>query len=121
MAGVAKVSIGLKVTGLGEMWEWAEKFTTTTPTRKIYHYMVQATADSEEALPVGDVGTVELIVIKAVENAVDIDTTFDTTFNAEISLAEGDIQVFKPAGTLYMKNNGAGEQVTVEYLVIGTA
>ncbi len=123
MAAEANVSIIAEVTGLGQLQMIAEKFAiTTTPARVHYQYMEQATADSEEALDVGDVGTVHLIILKCIANDVDIDTSYAAaTFSSEIEVQEGEVTVFKPVGTVWIENNDAGEKSTIEYLVIGEA
>lgn len=123
MAAEATVSIIAEVTGLGQLQVLAEKFAvTTTPARVHYQYMEQATADTEEALDIGDVGTVHLIILKCVANDVDIDTSYAaSTFSAEIEVQEGEVTVFKPTGTVYIQNDDSAEKSTVEYLVIGAA
>lgn len=122
MAAECAVNILAEVTGLGQIQKFAEKFTTTaTPTRCHYGYIVQDTADTAQALDVGDVGTIELIIMKCVSNDVDVDTSYVSAFSAEIEIQEGEIQIFKPTGTVYIKNDDAGEQSTIEYIVIGTA
>ena len=122
MAAEANVSIICEVTGLGQLQTLAEKFAiTTAPTRVHYQYMEQATADADEALDVGDVGTIHLIILKCIANDVDIDTSYSSSFSAEIEVQEGEVTVFKPTGTVYIKNDDAGEKSTIEYLVIGEA
>lgn len=122
MTAAANVSIIAEVTGLGQLQVLAEKFAiTTTPARVHYQYMEQGTADGSEALDVGDVGTVHLIILKCIANDVDIDTTWVTSFVSEIEVQEGEVTVFKPVGTVHIKNNDAGEKSTIEYLVIGAA
>lgn len=122
MAAEANVSVIAEVTGLGQLQMMAEKFSvTTTPARVHYQYMEQATADVDEALDVGDVGTIHLIVLKCIANDVDIDTSFSSTFSAEIECQDGEVSIFKPTGTVYIKNNDSAEKSLIEYLVIGTA
>jgi len=124
MTASAKVTIGLKVAELGvDDPNFVTIFTSTaTPARAIKQILVQATADTEEVLPVGDVGAAELILIKCVSNDVDIDPSYTAaTFRAGIEVQEGEWTVFKPSGTTYIKNNDAGESVTLEYWIIGTA
>jgi len=122
MAAEATVSIIAELTGLGQLQQLAEKFSvTTTPARCVYHYMEQATAGTAEALPIGDVGTVHLIILKCIANDVDIDTSYVTTFSAEIECQEGEVCMFKPTGTVYFQNDDAGEKSTIEYLVLGAA
>lgn len=120
MAASTDVSIVAELLGLGEDVNITEKFTmTATPTRVLHHYMIQASADSDEAIAVGDVGTIELIILKCISNDVDIDTSYSAAFSAEIEVQEGEVAVFKPTGTVRIKNDDAGEQSTIEYWVIG--
>lgn len=123
MAAECAVNIITKLTGLGDLQEFSKRFTTTeTPARAIYHYAVQTLADSEQALELGDVATVDLILIKCIENDIDIDTTYSAPFSAEIVVQEGEVAVFKPEGsTIYWMNSTALETSTIEYLVVGSA
>lgn len=122
MAAEATIKVLAEVTGLGKELKIPEKFTTTaTPTRVFYQYMEQATADADEAIAVGDVGTIELIIMHCISNDVDVDTSYSAAFSAEIEIQEGEMAIFKPTGTVRIKNDDAGEKSTVEYWVIGTA
>jgi hypothetical protein len=122
VAPEANISIIAELTGLGQLQELSEKFATTaTPTRAFYQYMEQAVADTDEVLAVGDVGTIELIIMKCITNDVDVDTSYSAAFSAEIEIQEGEVSIFKPSGTVRIKNNDAAEQSTVEYLILGTA
>lgn len=123
MAASAQITVGMKLIELGsDLPDFVKKFTiTATPARFIKHYMIQAVANTAEVLPIGDVGTVEVIVIHCVSNDVDIDTTYVSSFNAEIEVQENEWQVFKPKGILWFKNDDADELSTIEYWVLGTA
>lgn len=121
MAAECTLNILGEITGLGKELKIAERFSTTVPTRVFYQYMVQAVTNTDEAIAVGDVGTIELIVMKCVSNDVDVDTSYSAAFSAEITIDEGQTQMFKPTGTVRIKNDDAGELSTVEYWVIGTA
>ena len=123
MAASCSVSIIAEVLGLGNDQVFCEKFSTTnTPARAVYHYMVQATANTAEALEVGDVSTIDLVILKCVANDVDLDLDWDTAFDADLTVAEGEACVIPaPAGTVYFKNNDTDEQSTIEYWVIGSA
>jgi hypothetical protein len=121
MAAELKTTILSQLTGLGSVLEFVDTFTTTTtPTRKYFGYQVQATADTAEALNLGDVTTPELIVLKCVTNDVDIDTSYSVAFSAELTVNEGEVAVFKPVGTVYIRNDDAVELSTIEVLVVGT-
>lgn len=122
MAGACNVSIIVEVEGLDKDTTFVEKFTvTTTPTLCAKNIQIQAVADTEEAINLCGIATVELMIIKCVSNDVDIDCDWVTALNADINLAEGESCAFKPAGTVYIKNNDAGEQATVSVLIIGSA
>lgn len=120
MAAEAKVILAVSMTGLGKTIEFPEAFVTTTaPTAKSEIYQAQTTTNVAEALTLGGVITPHLIVIKAVDNRVSIDTSFVTTFSAELDVQEGEVAIFKPSGAVYIKNFTAGEKVVVEALIAG--
>lgn len=123
MAASCDVSVIAEVTGLGQLQVLAEKFAiTTAPARVHYQYMEQYEADAHEVLDIGDVGTVHLIILKCIANDVDIDTSYVApTFAAEIEVQEGEVAVFKPTGTVWIRNDDDAEKSTIEYLVIGAA
>lgn len=122
MAAEASISIIAELTGLGKIQQFAEKFSTTaTPSRVLYQYDIQDTTNTAQALDVGDVGTIELIILKCISNDVDIDTSYVSSFNAEIEVQEGEVTIFKPTGTVYIKNDDTDEVSTFEYIVIGAA
>lgn len=91
-----------------------------TPTKRIDTIQVQATADTAEALNLGNISTPMMVLVYAVENDVDVDLTYDTTFHAELSISEGEFNIFKPKGTVYIKNATASETATVEIIACGT-
>ncbi len=121
MAAELNIRVSAKLTGLGVPIEFLKKFLhSQTPTKKALLNQDQAVADTEEALNIGDVSTIDMIVIYAKTNDVDIDTSYaSATFSKELSMTEGEVQIFKPEGTVYIKNGTSAEQVTVEYFVIG--
>lgn len=120
MAASASISIIAELLGLGKDSAFLDRFTMAiTPTAKAENYKTQAVADTEEALDLGGVGTVDLVVIKSIGFDMEIDTSFNSTFNAELTVPAGEFAVFKPTGTVYIKNEDAGEQVVYEYFVIG--
>lgn len=122
MAAECAVTIIGEVSGLDKPLNFPEKFTTTTtPTKANMLRQIQAVADTDEALNLGGISTVELIVLKCVTNDVDIDTSYVSSFNAEITINEGETAIFKPTGTVRIKNDDAAEVSTVQYMVIGSA
>jgi hypothetical protein len=123
MAAQCEIKAILEMTGLGKELFMDERFNTTaTPDAVTYNYRTQATADTEEALDLGDVATVELIWIKCISKDLAIDTSFSATFSTEIELQEGEVAVFKPAGTVYVRNldTVTDDNSVYEYVVIGT-
>ncbi|KKN19308.1 hypothetical protein LCGC14_0947070 [marine sediment metagenome] len=123
MAVVAQVRVGLKLTGLGNLEEFAEKFdAATVATRKFKQYLVQGTTDVDETLSFGDVGTVTMLFLKCVSNDVDVHLNYSSSFSASLTIQEGEIAVIpSPAGIVRIKNNNAGEAVTLEITAFGTA
>jgi len=122
MAASAGINVIVELLGLGKIQSFVERFSlSNTPALAHYNYRVQATTDTEEALDLGGVSTVDLIAIKAVSKDLIIDTSYAAaTFSEEINLPEGEIAVFKPVGsTIYVMNGTALDVCTYEYLLIG--
>ncbi len=121
MAASLTVNIVAQLLGLGKEIDFIDRFTLTqTPTLATQNYRAQADTDVAEALDLGGVSTVDLIVIKAVTNDLIIDTSYAAaTFSEEINIPEGEIAVFKPGAAVYVMNDTALEVCTYEYIVIG--
>ncbi len=120
MAASATVNIIAELLGLGKDLDFVDRFTlTNTPTKSHYAYRQQAGVDAAEVLDLGGISTTDLIIIKAITNDMEIDTSFSSSFNAEIVVLEGEIAIFKPSGTVYIDSQDTPEQVTYEYIVIG--
>lgn len=122
MAASASVNVIVQLLGLGKEQEFVDRFTLSeTPAEAHYNYRIQGTSGTEEALALGGVSTIDLIVIKAVSKDLIIDTSYaEATFSEEINLPEGEIAVFKPVdSTIYVMNDVSQETCTYEYLVIG--
>lgn len=110
-----------ELTGLGEQENVSDSFsTTTTVSAKAHVYQTQAVADTDEVLDLGGVTTPEVILIHCITNDVDIDTSYSAAFSAEITVNENEWAVFKPAGTVRIKNDDAGEQSVIEAFIWGT-
>lgn len=111
----------MELTGLGLHEMVPYNFgTTTTIATKAHTYQTQAVADTDEALDLGGVSTVELILIKCIANDVDIDTSYVSSFNAEITVNEGEWAIFKPTGVVRIKNDDSAEQSTIEAWILGS-
>jgi len=122
MAASFDVNIIAKLTGLGEEISFIKKGTDeTTPTAEAHMYRTIATADTAEALDLGDVSTVTAIVLYAVDYDVDIDCDFVSSFDADQTAKAAGIPVVitYPAGTVYVKGE-SGQTPKYEYLVTGT-
>jgi hypothetical protein len=120
MAASGSVKIVMQLLGLGQEQSFSDRFTlSNVPTTKVMDYRQQAVADTEEALDIGSVATVDAVVIKAILNDMTVDPSFDSTYRAGITIPQGEFAVFKPTGTVKIKNLGSGEQVTYEYFIIG--
>lgn len=122
MAAELKVKIIAEMTGLGDEIFFAGVFSDTTPpTKSLFQYMEQATANVDEAIPVGDVATGGVLIVKAVTNDVMLDLDFVAAFDADLTLLEGRWAVIpQPAGTVHFEAVAADEKATIQYLLIGT-
>ena len=121
MTANALVELALTLTGLGQRHDPTFSFNIgTTPTAVTYNYRVLATTNTAELLDLGDVSTVLGILIKAVDHDLDIDCDFVSSFDADLSIKAGEVNLFTPSGIVYVKNNDTGETPAYEYYVIGT-
>jgi hypothetical protein len=120
MAATASINIVAELLGLGKDSSFLDRFTLAeTPAAKQQNYKQISSADTEEALDLGGVATVDLIIIKAIGFDLTVDTSFNSTYSPEITVPAGQVAVFNPVGTVYIKNANAGEDVVYEYFVIG--
>jgi hypothetical protein len=123
MAASYSIKIIAELTGLGKDLSFVEKADSqTTPAAAIYNYRTLATADTAEALDLGGVSTVTLIIIKAVSDNIDIDCDFVSSFDADLEVKEGGLPAVipNPAGDVYVKNHTESETPVYEYIVLGT-
>jgi len=128
MAAVLDVNIMCEVTGLGKIQSFLERATDgTAPTALTYNYRTLTTADTAEALDLGDVSTVTGIAIRAV-GSYDVDVDLDNAtddpddFDADFTIKAGEPAAYipNPAGNVYVKNNGESETPSYEYWCCGT-
>ena len=124
MAAEGTVRVIAELTGLDQDDRFVDNGSEqTTPTATTgRQYRTLATADTAEALDIGDLSTATLIVLKAIDNDLDVDLDFDTSFDADLTIEAGgpSAVIPSPAGTVYVKNHGAGETVKYSYLAWGT-
>ena len=122
MAAEFKINLIAKLTGLGEQVDFIKTGTDeTTPTAGAYMYRTIATADTAEALDLGDVSTVTAIILYAVDYDVDIDCDYVAAFDADLTAKAAGIPVVitYPAGTVYVQGE-TDQTPKYEYVVIGT-
>lgn len=122
MAAEATVRLLAKLTGLGNEEHYHKNGTDeTTPTAGAYMYRVVATADTAEALDLGDISTVTGIVLYAVDYDLDIDLDYVSAFDADMTAKAAGIPVVitYPAGTVYVQGE-SGQTPKYEYLIWGT-
>ncbi len=122
MAAEFKVKMSAQLSGLGEQINFIKQGTDeTTPTAGSYMYRTIATANTAEALDLGDVSTVTAIILYAVDYDVDIDCDFSSSFDADLTAKAAGIPVVitYPAGDVYVQGE-TDQTPKFEYLVIGT-
>lgn len=114
----------VELTGLGQDDAFQHLGTDgTTPTAfSGKQYRTLATADTAEALSTGDVSTISHLVIRAIDYDLDVDLDYVSSFDADFTVKAGEqaASIPNPAGTVYVKNNGAGETPAYEFEVHGT-
>lgn len=122
MAAEATVRLLAKLSGLGNEEKFPKNGTDETePTAGGYMYRTIATADTAEALDLGDVSTVTGIVLYAVDYDLDIDLDYVSAFDADMTAKAAGIPVVitYPAGTVYVRGE-SGQTPKYEYLIWGT-
>jgi len=123
MAAEFTVSVLAELTGLGKDQTFTDKGTDgTTPTAGSYMYRTLATANTAEALDLGDVSTVTCVIIRAIDYNLDIDLDYTAaTFNADLTINAGEIAAVIPNPVLvYVNGSETDETPAYEYIVIGT-
>lgn len=119
MAAACDVTLSALIAGLGKSLELQDKFSLASFTAQTYNYRTLAVADAAEVLDLGDVSTVSLVIIRAI-GAIFVDTSYVAAFSSEISIPAGQFAVFKPSGTVYVKNSVALATPAYEIYIIGT-
>ena len=123
MAAEATLEYYFKLSGLRSQDDVVAGLGTEadTPTASSgVQYRTLAVADTEETLDVGDITTVDVIILKAIDYDVAIDTSFSAAFSTEIIARAGGMPVvFTPGGTVKVKNVTASQTPKYEYLAVG--
>lgn len=123
MAATCDVSIIVELLGLGRDQTFINKATDgTTPTVALYHYPTLASANSDEVLDLGDISTVTILAVRAVDYDLDVDLDYVTAFDADFTVKAGEpaAVVPNPAGVIRVKNTTTDETPNYEVLIIGT-
>ena len=124
MAAECNINFSFELTGLGKPIKFPDRSSDgTVPTAHTgLEYRTLATADAEELLDVDDVSTITGIWIRAIDYDLDIDLDFVAAFDADLTIKAGKFPAFipNPAGTVYVKNNGAAETPAYEFIAWGT-
>lgn len=121
MAAELKIKMIAQLTGLGEQIDFIKSGTDeTTPTAGSYMYRTIATANTAEALDLGDVSTVTAIILYAVDYDVDIDLDYVGAFDADQTAKAAGIPVIitYPAGDVYVQGE-TDQTPKYEYLIVG--
>jgi hypothetical protein len=122
MSAEFECSIIAKLSGLGKDIDFAEKGSDeTTPTACTHMYATIATANTAQALDLGDVSTVTMVILYAVDYDVLIDTSYSASFSTELTAKAAGIPAVipYPGGTVYVQGE-TDQTPKFEYLVIGT-
>lgn len=122
MAAALNVNVIAELVGLGEIINFIKRGSDeTTPTAGAYMYRTIATANTAEVLDLGDVSTVTMVILFAVDYDVDIDCDFSSSFDADLTAKAGGIPAVipYPAGTVYVQGE-TDQTPKFEYIVVGT-
>jgi len=123
MAAEVNINLIAELTGLGREINFIDRAADgTTPTAATYNYRVLATANTAEALDLGDISTVTGIAIRAIDYDLDIDLDFVAAFDADLTVKAGELPALipNPAGTIYVNGSETDETPKYEYLIWGT-
>lgn len=128
--GTSQVSTTVTVSGLGSgSVQLSLSFTGTVPDAVVRGYRQLATADTNETVNVGDIATVEGVLLSCVDDScdtttgglwVDCNSASGVAFSADLLIAEGESAYFKPLGDIEVVGANSVEQPYYEYVVFGT-
>jgi len=122
MAAQCDVITIVELTGLGKDQSFSFKATDgTTPTAATYNYRKLATANTAEALDLGDVAVESMLIIRAVDYDLDVDLDYVTTFDADFTVKAGKpaAVIPNPSGIIYVKNTTNDQTPSYEYFLVG--
>jgi len=128
-AVTTNIGVNLTISGLGNSTtSYSKSFSATTPDAVTQQYRVLAVANTAEAVALGDVSSVEGLVIACVSDSCStttgglwVDCDYNSTaFDADMLIAEGEAAYFKPTGTVYVVGANSTETPIYEFTVLGT-
>jgi hypothetical protein len=121
-AATATINLTCTVSGLGSSSpqlsiNWTDD---VTPDTAAYFYTTITTPNTAEALALGDISTIEGILLKADACDAELDCDYNSgSFDADITVERGEACYFMPVGTVYIKNQDAGASLQYEYIIFG--
>ncbi len=128
--GAANINTTATVSGLGSgSVQLSLSFAGTTPDAVFRAYRQLDTADTNETIAVGDISTVEGILLSCVDDSndtttggllVDCNSASGVAFSADLTIAEGQAAYFKPLGDVEVIGANSVEKPYYEYVVFGT-
>jgi hypothetical protein len=123
MAGTSSTTIVTEVLGIDEPAVFSHKSNmTATPIKATKTRQIQAVADTDEAVNLCGISTVERLSIKCIANDVDVDLNYSSSFSADFTIPAGEsVTITQPVGVTQIKNNGAAEAVTIDIIIVGSA
>lgn len=130
--GTASSSINTTVTvsGLGSgSMQLSLSFAGTVPDAAIRGYRQLDTNDVNETIAVGDIATIEGMLLSCVDDScdtttgglwVDCNSASGVAFSADILIAEGESAYFKPLGEVEVVGANSVESPYYEFVIFGT-
>lgn len=129
-AASSSVNTTVTVSGLGSgSMQLSRSFQGTVPDAAIRGYRQLATADTNETVSVGDIATIEGMLLSCVDDScdtttgglwVDCNSNSATAFSADLLIAEGESAYFKPLGNVEVVGANSVETPDYEFVIFGT-
>lgn len=117
----SNVGLSASVSGLGSSSiNLSTTFTPSDPDAYVRGYRQLSDANTAEQIDMGDLSTVLGMIVAADACDCLVDPNFVSSFKAGVIIKAGESAFFRPAGTVYIKNEDSGETPKYEYLAFGT-